>query len=99
MPRLLIICHGYPPYYGGAERAAAAIAEQAARSGHDSVHVLTSDIGGRLPAQEERNQVTIHRVHSPKKEWTRHSIGELLAFYLIARRRLKALHAQIQPDA
>ncbi|MBT3194423.1 MAG: glycosyltransferase, partial [Verrucomicrobia bacterium] len=42
---------------------------------------------------------TIHRVHSPKKEWTRHSIGELLAFYLIARRRLKALHAQIQPDA
>ena len=48
---LLVICHGFPPYYGGAEHAAYYLAREAARAGM-KVCVLTSDIGGRLPRAE-----------------------------------------------
>jgi glycogen(starch) synthase len=87
-PRLLVICHGFLPYHGGAELAAWYLAREAARDGL-TVDVLTSDLGGRLPAEERAEGVTIHRVHAPKKEWTRHTAIELGRFYLAARRRLK----------
>ncbi len=97
--RLLVICQGYPPYYGGAERAAAAIAEQAAASGEYAVSVLTSDIGGRLPAEEQRNGVAVYRIPCPKKTWTRHSVLELLAFYRAGRCHMGALEDRLHPEA
>ena len=84
-PRLLVICHGFPPYHGGAELAAGYLAREAVRDGW-AVEVLTSDIGGRLPATEQRDGLVIHRLPAPKKEWTRHAVVELGQFYFAARR-------------
>ena len=98
MKNLLLICHGYPPYYGGAEHAAAAIAEQAARDTSLQVHVLTSDIGGRLDSIETRNCVHITRLPCRKKAWRRHSVPELLDFYRVATGQLDTLHAELKPD-
>ncbi|HOW98941.1 MAG TPA: hypothetical protein PK634_14265, partial [Kiritimatiellia bacterium] len=82
-PRLLVICHGFPPYHGGAELAAGYLAREAARDGW-AVDVLTSDLGGRLPAEETRDGAAIRRIRAPKKEWTRHTAAELGRFYLAA---------------
>lgn len=95
-PRILVISHGFPPYHGGAELAAGYLAREAARDG-GPVDVLTSDLGGRLPAEETRDGVRIRRVHAPKKEWTRHTAVELGRFYLAARRRLDRF-AEPRPD-
>ncbi|OQA24493.1 MAG: putative teichuronic acid biosynthesis glycosyltransferase TuaC [Verrucomicrobia bacterium ADurb.Bin345] len=96
--RLLVICHGFPPYYGGAEHVAWYLAREAARSGEWDVGVWTSDIGGRLPAEEESDGLHILRVPARKKEWTRHSAIELGRFYLSARRGAAAAMARFRPD-
>lgn len=95
MPRrLLVICHGFPPYYGGAEHAAGYLARAAARSGRWAVEVLTSDIGGRLAAHEEWEGVTVRRVRAAKREWARHTVPELLSFL----RAASAFHPAGRPD-
>ena len=66
--RLLVVSHGFPPYYGGAEHAAGHLAAAAAASGRWAVDVLTSDIGGRLPASETWRGVRIARLPAWKKE-------------------------------
>lgn len=86
MKRLLVISHGYPPYFGGAEHAAGALAEAAAASGRWQVEVLTSDLGGRQPAHEIANGVQIHRVPARKRAWRQHTVGELVSFLRAARR-------------
>lgn len=96
-PRLLVICHGFPPYHGGAELAAWYLAREAARDGM-TVDVLTSDLGGRLPAEESRDGLTLRRIRAPKKEWTRHTAVELGRFHLAACRRLDEF-ADLKPDA
>lgn len=78
--RLLVICHGFPPYYGGAEHVAGYLARAAAVSGRWTVEVLTSDIGGRLPARGQSDGVTILRVPAAKRKWARHTAPELLSF-------------------
>lgn len=98
MARLLIICQGYPPYYGGAEHAAAALAEQAAGTPGLTVHVVTSDIGGRLDAKETLNGVHVTRLPCRKRAWGRHTVPELLRFYMAAAGQLDALHAELKPD-
>ncbi len=87
--RLLVISHGFPPYYGGAEHAAGHLAAAAAASGRWDVDVLTSDIGGRLPAAEEWRGCRIRRVPARKKEWTNHTVPELLSFLRAATRRIE----------
>lgn len=98
MTRILFICQGYAPYYGGAENALTATAETAAKDNQLDVHVLTSDIGGRLSPFEYTNGVSIHRVHTKKKEWTRHSVKELISFYCAAVKCMDKLHKKIAPD-
>jgi len=96
---LLVICHGFPPYYGGAEHAAYYLAREAARAGM-KVCVLTSDIGGRLPRAETLDGLLpVRRLRAPKRAWTRHSALELLAFWLAARRQLPRALGTFAPDA
>ena len=95
---LLFVCHGYPPYYGGAEHAAAALAREAARTPSTAVHALTSDIGGRLRSEETLDGVRIRRLPCRKKEWTRHTVPELVGFYRSARARLADIHAATSPE-
>lgn len=85
-PRLLVVSHGFPPYYGGAEHAAGQLARVAAASGRWEVQVLTSDIGGRLPAAESQSGVEIVRVPVRKRHWARHTVLELISFLIAARR-------------
>jgi len=95
---LLFICQGYPPFHGGAEQATAVLAEAAAGDPECRVHVLTSDIGGRLEPEEVRNGVRILRVPSRKRDWTHHSVPELVTFYASCRRRLPALQESLKPS-
>lgn len=83
--RLLVICQGFPPFHGGAEQTAWYLAREAVRDGW-AVEVLTSDIGGRLPPEQYLDGMAVHRVHAAKKEWSAHTIPELLAFYQAGRR-------------
>lgn len=96
--RLLVICHGFPPYYGGAEHVAWYLAREALRTGRWDVKVLTSDIGGRLPAREMREGLDIVRVPAPKREWARHTTSELVRFFLAARRPADRLVRAWKPD-
>jgi glycosyltransferase involved in cell wall biosynthesis len=82
--RLLIISHGYPPYYGGAEHAAGYLAKEANKTGRWDVTVLTSDIGGRLPSNSIENGVKVVRVKTRKREWARHTTLELFSFLIEA---------------
>lgn len=97
MKKLLVISHGFPPYYGGAEHAAYYLAREAVADGY-SVTVLTSDIGGRLPKDEIVEDLHIRRVPTRKKRWTRHSIPELLSFIRTAKREVIRLIDDERPD-
>lgn len=96
--RLLVICHGFPPYYGGAEHVAWYLAREAVRTDRWDVKVLTSDIGGRLPPRETVEGLDIVRVRAPKREWARHTTPELIRFYLAARRPAGQLVREWKPD-
>jgi len=98
MSIVLFICQGYSPYYGGAENALTATAEEAAKDTSLDVHVLTSDIGGRLPSFEKLNGVSVHRVSAAKKKWSCHTVKELLSFYFAASKQIDTLHTEIVPD-
>lgn len=98
MKKLLVICHGFPPYYGGAEHAAYYLAREAAASGSFEVTVLTSDIGGRLPAEERMDGMQVVRVHARKRKWTHHSVFELYSFLRSASAALPSLAARVRPD-
>lgn len=98
MTRLLIICHGFPPYYGGGEHAAYYLAREAAREPGHAVTVLTSDLGGRLPREEEIEGMRVVRVPARKTAWTHHTVGELASFYFSARTRLADVMASSAPD-
>ena len=87
--RLLVVSHGFPPYYGGAEHVAGHLAAAAASSGRWEVDVLTSDIGGRLPARETWRGVNVVRVPARKRHWTNHNVVELLSFLRSASRRIE----------
>lgn len=97
MKKLLVISHGFPPYYGGAEHAAYYLAREAVSDGY-SVTVLTSDIGGRLPKDEIVEDIRIRRVPTRKKHWTRHSIPELISFILSAGSEVIRLVDDEKPD-
>ncbi len=87
--RLLVVSHGFPPYYGGAEHAAGHLAAAAASSRRWSVDVLTSDIGGRLPSCETWRGVNVVRVPARKRHWTNHNVVELLSFLRSASRNIE----------
>jgi glycogen synthase len=62
--RILVLSWEYPPVVeGGLARAVRKLSEQLVRNGAE-VHVLTRG-GGRLPAEEDRHGVTVHRVREP----------------------------------
>ena len=62
--RVLLLSWEYPPVVeGGLARAVRKLSEQLVRDGAE-VHVLTRG-GGRLPAEEDRHGVTVHRVREP----------------------------------
>lgn len=96
--RLLVICHGFPPYYGGAEHVAGYLAREAQRSGPWETGVLTSDLGGRLAREEHVEGLHIFRVPARKKEWTRHTALELGFFYLSACRNAGSIVGRFRPD-
>ncbi len=96
--RLLSLCHGYPPYCGGAENAAAFITEQAAREPGIRAMVVTSTIGGHLPRHEQYRGIDIHRIPAHKRRWTRHTVPELLSFFLSGWLRSRKLHKTLRPD-
>ncbi len=96
--RLLVICHGFPPYYGGAEHVAYFLAREAARSRAWEVTVLTSDIGGRLPPDEQREGMRVIRLPAHKKEWTRHTLSELVSFMISGMQSLDRVLAEVRPD-
>lgn len=87
--RLLVVSHGFPPYYGGAEHVAGHLAAAAASSGRWEVDVLTSDIGGRLPARERWRGVNVVRVPARKKKWANHNVVELHSFLRSASRNME----------
>jgi glycogen(starch) synthase len=61
---MLLLSWEYPPVVeGGLARAVRKLSEQLVRDGAE-VHVLTRG-GGRLPAEEDRHGVTVHRVREP----------------------------------
>jgi glycosyltransferase involved in cell wall biosynthesis len=95
--KLLILCHGFPPYYGGAEHAAFDLAKEAVKAGH-RVTVVTSDIGGRLPARETMDGMQIIRVHARKKRWSFHTTLELMDFLRMGMKRMPAIVKDIKPD-
>lgn len=95
--RILIICHGFPPYYGGAEHAAYDLAREAARDGF-VVTVMTSDIGGRLPAEETMEGVRVVRIAARKKKWSFHTTLELLDFLRQGLKNLDRVLAEAKPD-
>ncbi|MDR0994244.1 MAG: glycosyltransferase [Verrucomicrobiota bacterium] len=92
--RLLVVSHGFPPYYGGAEHVAGHLAHTAAASGRWEVQVLTSDIGGRLSAREHWEGCEVLRVHTRKKKWAGHTLPELLSFLSAAR----CFQPSVRPD-
>jgi glycogen synthase len=62
--RMLLLSWEYPPVVeGGLARAVRKLSEQLVSDGAE-VHVLTRG-GGRLPAEEDRHGVTVHRVREP----------------------------------
>jgi glycogen synthase len=62
--RMLLLSWEYPPVVeGGLARVVRKLSEQLVRDGAE-VHVLTRG-GGRLPAEEDRHGVTVHRVREP----------------------------------
>ncbi len=72
--RVLILSWEYPPVLeGGLARHVRKLSEQLVRIGVE-VHVLTRG-GGRLPAEEERHGVIVHRVREPD-----YPKGDLAAF-------------------
>lgn len=87
--RLLVVSHGFPPYYGGAEHAAGHLAAAAVSSGRWEVDVLTSDIGGRLPTRERWRGVNVVRVPARKKKWANHNVVELHSFLRSASRNME----------
>lgn len=87
--RLLVVSHGFPPYYGGAEHAAGHLAAAAVSSGRWEVDVLTSDIGGRLPTRERWRGVNVVRVSARKKKWANHNVVELHSFLRSASRNME----------
>lgn len=95
--RILILCHGFPPYYGGAEHAAYDLAREAVKAGH-TVTIVTSDIGGRLPAEEEMDGMRIIRLHARKKEWSFHTTFELLDFLRVGLKQFPSIVKDLQPD-
>src|SRR5207248_8693980 len=63
--RVLLISWEYPPVIeGGLARHVRKLSEQLVREGVE-VHVLTRS-GGRLPAEEVRHGVVVHRVREPQ---------------------------------
>jgi len=95
---LLVICHGFPPYYGGAEHVAYHLAVAAANTNRYQVTVLTSDIGGRLPSREDMDGVSVVRIPAMKKNWTYHNVFELLSFLRSANRHMKKFLITRHPD-
>ena len=62
--RVLLLSWEYPPVVeGGLARAVRKLSEQLVSEGAE-VHVITRG-GGRLPAEEDRHGVTVHRVREP----------------------------------
>ena len=62
--RILLLSWEYPPVIeGGLARAVRKLSEQLVRDGAE-VHVLTRG-SGRLPADEDRHGVMVHRVREP----------------------------------
>ncbi len=98
MKRLLVICHGFPPYYGGAEHVAYYLARAAVKTGRYRVSVLTSDIGGRLQAKEKMEGMSVIRAPSHKKEWDHHTVPELVSFLRSARAGLDRVVGECEPD-
>lgn len=95
---LLVICHGFPPYYGGAEHVAYHLAIAAVKTRRYQVTVLTSDIGGRLAGSEDMDGVKVVRISARKKNWTYHNVFELFSFLRSANRHMKKLLITHHPD-
>jgi glycosyltransferase involved in cell wall biosynthesis len=80
--RLLIINYEFPPLGGGAGNATACLAREWAARGH-AVEVLTGGFRG-LPAREEIDGYSVHRLPTPRRAQGQCSVVEMCAFMAAA---------------
>jgi glycosyltransferase involved in cell wall biosynthesis len=84
-PPVLVVSTYYPPVLGGAETAAAQLAERLAARGR-RVTVVTKRVGRDVPDEEIRNGVSVVRV-APRGQ--RRGLGKWLALPAIARELIR----------
>lgn len=95
--RILILNSEYPPIGGGAGNASAHIAAQFNRMGH-TVAVVTSRFG-RLSHQEQKGNVTIHRIPGLRRRQDHSNPLEQVIFILSASFWCIGLTRHFKPDA
>jgi len=95
--RILILNSEYPPIGGGAGNASAHIAAQLEQMGHQ-VAVVTSRFG-RLPHQEQKGHIAIHRIPSLRHRQDRSTPLEQMIFILSASFWTMRLIPRFKPDA
>lgn len=89
--RVVMLCQGYFPLVGGAERQITAISEELVRS-EVEVHVLTRRYHGQSPV-ETISGVTVHRLPTPKNKILASLSFTLSALPLIRRLNPDVIHA------
>ncbi len=89
--RVAMICQGYFPLVGGAERQVASVSQELAQRGVE-VHVLTRRFSGLQP-EEKLQGVTVHRLPAPRPKALASLTFSLSALPLIHRLRPDILHA------
>lgn len=94
---ILIINSEYPPIGGGAGNASAYIARCLAQMGHE-VSVITSRFE-RLPREEQKDGVTIHRIPSLRLRKDRSTAFEQVIFILAASLWALGRIQKFKPDA
>lgn len=79
---ILVICREIPPVGGGAGHVAFHLAQELSRLG-DHIHIITMHYG-RLPAYEERGNITLQRVWCNRKRQDSSYLLEMLLFCFMA---------------
>ncbi|MBI4577604.1 MAG: glycosyltransferase [Planctomycetes bacterium] len=95
--RVLILNYEYPPLGGGAGRAAALLARELARMGHD-VRVLTGRASG-LPALDQDGRVQVERVFCLRRRRDRAGVLQMLAWCLLGAVAAWRMARRWRPDA
>lgn len=80
---ILLLCHEFGDFGGGAGNAARQIAAELVRAGH-GVHAITSNFNGTLPRWETVAGVEVHRVPGWRRSALENRVLPTFASYLLA---------------